>query len=520
MKKYLFLSCLTIVSFCLITNICSAATIKIVDLNTNREEKQLQPYGDKFYGAINVATGDFNGDGQKEIATAPGQPGKQPVRFFSAAGGALAWGFFPWAEDFRGGINLASGDVNGDGQDELLVVPENQAAAEIKIYQLQDDQFQLLNSFTAFPAGFTGGASLACFDLDHNGQAEIIAGAGPNGAPQVRIFDSTGKVLNQFLALAENFRGGVNVTAGNVNQDAFGEIIIAPRQGAPHIRVFDRQGKLLGQFYAFDEKFRGGSSLALTDPSVKQPQNIIIGTYKGAPQIRIFDAAGQVKKQFFAFDQTKRHGTRQASLGQKLIVAQGKDLSGVKKIALTFDDGYCKNGSFDSILNTLKANNVPATFFMLGKVGELYATRMRRIVAEGHLLANHSYTHAIYTRIPESQMIGEIITTERILKNVTGVQTKHFRFPGGGHNQETNKVVEGLGYRWYQWNISTGDSATPSPTEDAAYWNVVSHLRNNGNVLMHTQSRVTANILNRLISAIKKAGYEFVTVEDLDYYNI
>lgn len=518
MKKYLLIL-LIITFFCLLSNICLANTVKVFNLANDQEELQFQPYGENFYGAVNLAVGDFNGDGQKEIVTAPGNPGQSQIRFFSAAGNPIGGDFFAFNPNFRGGTVVAVGDINGDQQDELIVAPENRAQTEVKIYRHQAGQFQLLNSFLAFPPGFTGGASLTCYDLDQDGRAEIIVGAGSNGSPQVRVFQADGRVINQFLAFAPDFTGGVTVSAGNIDQDEFGEIITAPRKGAPQIRVFDHRGQLQSQFYAFNEKFRGGISLAIINLETDNIQEIAVGTYKGAPQIRIFDAAGQAKKQFFAYEQEKRHGTRQTNLGQKLIVAQGKDLSRVKKIALTFDDGYSSSGSFGRILDILKANDVPATFFMLGKVAQISPDIMRRIVHEGHLIANHSYTHAIYTRIPESQMIGEILTTERIIKDITGVQTKHFRFPGGGHNSFTDQVVEGLGYKWYQWNISAADAAKVLPTQEEIFWNVAGHLRNNGTVLMHTQSSNTAQTLNRIIQTIRAQGYEFVTVDDLDYYN-
>ena len=88
---------------------------------------------------------------------------------------------------------------------------------------------------------------------------EIICAPEFGGGPHIRIFDKDGNVLSQFFAYNKNFRGGVNISAVDIDYDGFDEIITgAGFGGAPHVRIFEKDGKLLKSFYAFDEKLNRG----------------------------------------------------------------------------------------------------------------------------------------------------------------------------------------------------------------------------------------------------------------------
>ena len=119
--------------------------------------------------------------------------------------------FFAFHPDFRGGINVACGDFDGDSKDEIVASQASEGEAWVKIYRYNDNQ-DILGQFNAYGTNVEVGAHIAVSDIDLDGLAEIITGAGYGGGPQVRVFKGNGKVINNgFFAYEENFRGGVFV---------------------------------------------------------------------------------------------------------------------------------------------------------------------------------------------------------------------------------------------------------------------------------------------------------------------
>ncbi|MFH1456770.1 MAG: S8 family serine peptidase [Patescibacteria group bacterium] len=218
---------------------------------------QFLAYDDSFRGGVEVAIGDLDGDGIKEIITGAGKGGGPHVRIFSATG-QLMGQFFALDKNFRGGIELALGDLNGDDKDEILVVAQSNNKPEVLIF---DSNGNLLNKFLAFKnfIGSNFGLHIATGDIDGNGEDEIIVGAGYGGGPQVKIFDMEGNLASQFFAYAEGFRGGVYVASGDTDANGIDEIIVgAGPGGGPHVRVLDEKGGLYFQFFAYVQHFRGG----------------------------------------------------------------------------------------------------------------------------------------------------------------------------------------------------------------------------------------------------------------------
>ena len=143
----------------------------------------------------------------------------------------------------------------------ILVTPFSNYVSQTKI---TDYNGEIEKEFLSYGENFRGGVNVTTGDIDGDGKDEIITGAGPGGGPHVRLFDSGGKVLGQFFAYNKNFRGGVNVASGDVDNDGLAEIITgAGPGGAPHVIAFETDGKLIGSFYAYEEKFSGGVSVGV-----------------------------------------------------------------------------------------------------------------------------------------------------------------------------------------------------------------------------------------------------------------
>ncbi|MFH1867227.1 MAG: S8 family serine peptidase [Patescibacteria group bacterium] len=222
-------------------------------------ENEFMAFPEGFYGGVTVAAADFTGDGKDDIVIGVGKGGIPTVRIFSAAG-ILLHQFIPYDITYLGGVNVAAGDVDSDGMAEVIVAPQ-QGDLPIRIF----DRFGKLKSeFKAYPFYFKGGINIAVGDLDGNGDLEIITAPGAGGGPQVRFFNWQGRVLSQYFVYAQNFRGGVNLAAGDVDGDGFNELITTPGPGGgPHIRVFNKKGEVRSQFFLNSLNFQDGLTVAV-----------------------------------------------------------------------------------------------------------------------------------------------------------------------------------------------------------------------------------------------------------------
>ena len=165
-----------------------------------------------------------------------------------------------------------------------------------------DKQGKTLAVFSAYDPHFRGGVRVAMGDVNGNGKEEIITGAGPGGGPQIRIFDLSGKLINQFFALDPSNRGGVFVTTGDVNHDGVDEILVTQDNGGNgQVRIFNKRGEMQGTFYPF-----GRTTL---------PVHVTVGNFDDDPEmeiastlggknkdhrVRVFDANGRYLRDFTA----------------------------------------------------------------------------------------------------------------------------------------------------------------------------------------------------------------------------
>ncbi len=221
---------------------------------------ELLPYGE-FRGGATLAYGDVDprNTGQ-ELITGAGPGGGPHVRVFDTDN-KLRSQFFAFPESFRGGFDLATGDLNGDGIDEIIVGAGPGGGPQIRAFKFDGT---LMAQFFAYAESFRGGVSVAAADLDGDGIDEIITGAGPGGGPHVRMFDRNGILQDQFFAFDIGFRGGVNVTAGNIDSYSITpEIAAVPAAGGgPHIRVFSYNGTLVDSYTEYEPWWRSGYQIA------------------------------------------------------------------------------------------------------------------------------------------------------------------------------------------------------------------------------------------------------------------
>lgn len=202
--------------------------------------------------------------------------------------------------------------------------------------------------------------------------------------------------------------------------------------------------------------------------------------------------------------------------------------SETKRAFLTFDDG--PSNVTHQLLDTLKNENVKATFFMLGSNVEIFPETTKRVYDEGHYIANHGYTH-VYSSIYSSPqaVLDEFNQCNDAVKKAIGAPEYNshlFRYPGGlpgGKYAEIKQEAKQLLYDNnivnIDWNALTGDAETQHPTQEGLMDKLrqTTEDKNSVVILMHDAQakKITADILPQIISYLREQGYEFKTFYDI-----
>ena len=252
-----------------------------------------QPYGSSFTGGSQVALGDVNGDGTPDAIAAAGPGGGAIVRVYDGTtlGGSnptQIQSFFAF-ESFTGGVSVAAGDVDGDGSADIVVGTDT---GDARVRVVRGGTSAELRDFTAF-SGFTGGVRVAAGDVNGDGLADVVAGAGSGAESRVKVFSgSSNDEIRSFVAFS-GFTGGVHVAAGDVNGDGSADIVAGTGSGGlPQVKVFNGQsGAVLRDFLAFDQAFTGGVRVGAGDVNGDGSADLVVGTGPGGAQIKVFSGS-------------------------------------------------------------------------------------------------------------------------------------------------------------------------------------------------------------------------------------
>ncbi|HEY1187806.1 MAG TPA: hypothetical protein VGE74_09120 [Gemmata sp.] len=289
------------------------------------------PAGGLSLAAGNVLPDPSTGGGrvQNEYVTGTGPGTEGTVRVWRLNGQtngqsvpALTIDPFP---GFQGGINVAVGDVTGDGAAEIIAAVAGNGPPHVKVF---DNTGALLGSFLAFDPAFQGGVNIAVGNVlggiggggfaggtvSQNFKQEIIIGAASGGAPHVVVTNAAGTVLRSFLAFDLGYRGGVSVAAGSINTtrnanynftgvdtNAYDEIIVGSASGGAHVKAFEVWTGAITErlsFLAFDPATAQGVTVAAGSTDGNRGAEIYVGqilpTNAGASStVRVFNGSGQ-----------------------------------------------------------------------------------------------------------------------------------------------------------------------------------------------------------------------------------
>lgn len=185
-----------------------------------------------------------------------------------------------------------------------------------------------------------------------------------------------------------------------------------------------------------------------------------------------------------------------------------------KKVAFTMNCAWNAD-DIDSILETLKNNNVKITFFMVGDWIDKFPEAVKKINSAGHEIASHSNTHPHVNNLSYDENIKEIEDSNKKIENITGKRTKVYRPPYGEYNDTVIKAAQDKGYYCIQWSLDTLDYTGITGEE---MWKILDGKIKSGDiVLSHNGTKHTADSLDMLIKNIKNKGLEIVPVSDLIY---
>ena len=188
-----------------------------------------------------------------------------------------------------------------------------------------------------------------------------------------------------------------------------------------------------------------------------------------------------------------------------------------KILYLTFDAGY-ENGCTAQILDILRKHQVPAAFFLVGNYIEQNADLVRRMIAEGHTVGNHTMHHPDMSKIRDKAAFQkELESLETLYFEITGQKMeKYYRPPQGLYSEENLQMAKELGYKTVFWSLAYVDWNNDSqPTAEYAFSKLLPRTHPGAVVLLHSTSKTNAEILDELLTRWKDMGYTFGTMADL-----
>ncbi len=187
-----------------------------------------------------------------------------------------------------------------------------------------------------------------------------------------------------------------------------------------------------------------------------------------------------------------------------------------KRIAVTFDAAWSAEDT-DQLIKILKKHNAKATIFAVGDWVEKNPEAVKKFHKNSHEMANHSDSHAAFSKISREKIKEEIINCNIKIKAITGAYPRLLRAPSGDYDNKSIEVTESLDMKMIQWDCDSLDYKGLSV--DEIYNRIISKVQNGSIILFHNGVENTPEALDKILIKLEKDGYEFVTVSELIYWD-
>jgi hypothetical protein len=285
--------------------------VRVFDFATGGEKFRFLAYEPEFTGGVRVATGDINGDGIEDIVTGTGVGGGPRVRAFSGDDGRVLLDTFLFEPSFRGGLFVAVADVNGDGRGDVIAGTE--VGGGPRVVAIDAVTGTGLLNFFAFDANQRGGVRIAAADFNSDGKADIVATTGVGVTTRVRVINSaTLSTIADFAPYEAQYTGGVYVASADITGDGVPDILVsADVGGGPRVQVFSGTTfTMLNKFFAYDPAFTGGVRVATANINGDSKADVVLvpGPGQGA-RVRILRGADLTAvEDFFGLDPDQTGG--------------------------------------------------------------------------------------------------------------------------------------------------------------------------------------------------------------------
>lgn len=283
------------------------AAVKVYNKNLVFE-KEISIFNDDTKG-LNISTADIDFDGWQDFVVGTASGYAPYVRAVSLDGRLIS-SFFAYEEKFLGGVKVAAADLNNDSTVEFVTTPFSQKSSKVRIFSSTG---KLYKEFLAFDEKYQTAVSLALANVTGDAKKEIIVGAPAGSLPEVRVFDLDGKLIKTLKVFNDSFTGGVNVTAANLDNKGYFEIVVSAVSGQPQVKIIDYNGQVKSSFLAYDQNFSGGVRVFCGEINNDgQPEIITAPGPGGYSQVRVFSPYGALYNENYVYEHTYLGGVQAA----------------------------------------------------------------------------------------------------------------------------------------------------------------------------------------------------------------
>ena len=186
-----------------------------------------------------------------------------------------------------------------------------------------------------------------------------------------------------------------------------------------------------------------------------------------------------------------------------------------KYIYMTFDLGY-EAGYTNLILDTLKANDVKAAFFITAHYVNTSSDIVQRMIDEGHIIGNHTVNHKSMPSLNEEQIKDELMTLHTAVYEKFNYEMRYMRPPKGEYSEKSLDATVKLGYVPVMWSFAYADwDESKQPSNEEGISKITQNIHNGEIMLLHATSKTNMEILDTVIKQIKDMGYEFKSLDEL-----